>query len=70
MQKSAYVSLASFIIWSIISVIQLWLSVITVEVYWKLTGTLWFIIIASAITGLVYREYTEDAQMKKDGFID
>ncbi|HLD23501.1 MAG TPA: hypothetical protein VJA83_06115 [Sulfuricurvum sp.] len=70
MKKSAAAALGIFVVWVLLSIVQLWGSVFEVTTYWKLSVTLALVLIAVVVSGLIYREYIEEAHMKQDGYIE
>ena len=58
------------ILWSILSILQLWFSILNTDVFVKLTVTAGILLVIIVIVTLVIREYLSDKQLKKDGFLD
>ena len=70
MKYGSVVCTCLFILGVVISLIQLWFSPMSAELFWKLIITIAaFFIVALAIT-LVFKEYLSEKEMKKKGFID
>lgn len=70
MKTSALVALGLFIVWTLLSIVQLWGNVLESTIYWKITITIGMVAIAVVSGGLIYREYVEEEKMKKEGYID
>ena len=70
MKKSAMIALGIFVVWVGITIMQLWNEIFALDTYWKLTLTLGLILVAVVVGGLIYREYIEESDMRKEGYID
>jgi membrane protein implicated in regulation of membrane protease activity len=70
MKKSAIIALGIFVVWVGISILQLWNEMLDLDTYWKLTLTLGLVLVAVVAGGLIYREYIEESDMRKEGYID
>lgn len=70
MKYGSIVCTALFVMGVLLSLIQIWFSPLSAEIFWKLILTLGgFFIIALGIT-LVAKEYLSEKEMKKKGYID
>ena len=70
MKSGAIICTVLFVSAVLLSLVQMWFSIIEVELFWKLLITLGaFFIIALGIT-LVAKEYLSEKEMKKKGYID
>lgn len=70
MKYGSIVCTVLFVLGVILSIVQMWFSPLSSEIYWKTIITLGaFFIIALVIT-LVFKEYLSEKEMKKKGFID
>ncbi|RKG33993.1 hypothetical protein [Acinetobacter tianfuensis] len=56
--------------WALLSIMQLWLPVVSADVYWKLTVTAGILLSVIVLVTLAIREYITDKKLRKDGFID
>ncbi|HCK29381.1 hypothetical protein [Acinetobacter ursingii] len=58
------------ILWSVLAILQLWFSILDIDVFLKLTVTAGILLVIIVIVTLVIREYLSDKQLKKEGFLD
>lgn len=70
MKIASIVSGVVLALYVILLLAQLWGSVITWEIFIKLTITAGVIIVASFGLALLYREYIEEKSMKDDNYLD
>jgi hypothetical protein len=56
--------------WGIFTLTQLWLAVVSAEVFCKLTISAVILFALVAGVSLAWREYAEDRRQKRDGFLD
>ncbi|PKH02699.1 hypothetical protein CXF72_10260 [Psychromonas sp. MB-3u-54] len=70
MKGGAIICTALFVFAVLLSVVQMWFSIMEVAFFWKLLITIGaFFIIALGIT-LVSKEYLSEKEMKKKGYLD
>jgi hypothetical protein len=70
MRTGAIICLAIFVIWVAIALLQLWFSLLSAEIFLKLTLTASALFVVVLGISLVVREYVEEKKMKDDGYID
>jgi hypothetical protein len=70
MKNAATVSIILISVWAVLALLQLWIELLPVEVFFKLSIT--FLIVGSVAVGvsLIRKEYIDEQQMKRDKFID
>lgn len=70
MKGGAIVCTTLFVVAVLLSLVQMWFSIIETEMFWKLLITIGaFFIIALGVT-LVTKEYLSNKEMKKKGYLD
>jgi len=70
MKGGAIICTVLFVLAVLLSLVQMWFSLMEVELFWKLLITLGaFFIIALGIT-LVAKEYLSEKELKKKGYIN
>jgi hypothetical protein len=70
MKVGAIICLCIFVAWVILALLELWFSILSLEVFWKLTITAGALFIVVLGVALVLREYVEEKKLKDDGYID
>lgn len=70
MKIASYISLGLLALWTVISLLELWLDIMPMAIYWKFTITIALIGGGVILGALVIQEYISDKKMKKDGYID
>lgn len=70
MKYGSLVCTGLFILGVVLSLIQLWASPFSVELFWKLIVTIGAFFIVALVITLVFKEYLSEKEMKKKGFID
>ena len=63
-------SLTISVLWALLTIVQLWFSVLTSENFMKITISAAILVGVIVIVSLVVREYLSDKKLKKEGFID
>lgn len=58
------------VLWAALALMQLWFSLLTTEVFVKLTISAVVIVAAVLLVALGIREYLSDKELKSKGFID
>jgi hypothetical protein len=58
------------VLWSVLALFQLWLGVVSNEVFIKLTVSAGIIVGITIIVTLALREYLQDKDLKTKGFVD
>ena len=59
-----------FAIYAVMLLIQIWTEAMSWEIFFKWTITAGVIIVVTFGLALLYREYVEEKQMKKDKYLD
>jgi hypothetical protein len=57
-------------LWSVLALSQLWLGVVSNEVFLKITVSAAIVIGITVVVVLVLREYLQDKDLKAKGFVD
>ena len=70
MKNGAFICLFIFVTWVLIALLQLWFSLLSGELFWKLTLTAGALVIVVLVASLVIREYIEDKKLKDGGYLD
>lgn len=70
MRLAAYAAAFLIVGWSLLTVAQLWLGVLSAQDYWKVTLTVLILGGGIVLASLIVREYQRDERMKKDKFLD
>jgi multisubunit Na+/H+ antiporter MnhG subunit len=70
MKTASIITGAILFLYSILGLIQLWTSFMSWENFAKISITAAVIIIVAVGISLLYREYIETTEFKKDNFID
>lgn len=70
MRVAALISIISIIIWSTVSVLEIWFDIISSENYLKLSLSLFIIGISSLIVGIAHREYIKKKNLRDQGYIE
>ncbi|MFT6926707.1 MAG: hypothetical protein ACJAZP_002327 [Psychromonas sp.] len=70
MKGGAIICTALFVLAVLLSLVQMWFSIMETALFWKLLITLGaFFIVALGIT-LVCKEYLSEKELKKKGYLD
>lgn len=70
MKYGSIVCTVLFVFGVLLSLLQMWLTPLNPELFWKLLITIAaFFVVALGIT-LVFKEYLSEKEMKKKGYID
>jgi hypothetical protein len=64
------ICLAIVVLWSGLALLQLWFSLLAIEVFIKISISAIVIIAAVLLVSLGIREYLSDKELKAKGFID
>lgn len=70
MKYAVFSALAISILWALLAIAQLWFSLLSAEVFLKISISAGILVGIIIIATLVVREYLSEKQLKKDGFID
>lgn len=70
MKIGAIICLLIFVAWVLMALLQLWFSLFSLELFWKLTVTAGALFVVVLGIALVVREYVADKKLKEDGYID
>ncbi|CAG0996914.1 hypothetical protein MTYP_02614 [Methylophilaceae bacterium] len=70
MKIAAIISITVIIAWALLTILQVWIEVVSGAVYLKLSMTAGIIVIVSMVIGLAVKDYLSEKKMKDDGFID
>jgi membrane protein implicated in regulation of membrane protease activity len=70
MKIASIITAATLIMYVIVVLLQVWASVMSWATFIKLTITSVVLIVAVFGVALLYREYVEEKNMKRDGYID
>lgn len=70
MKLTVLICLVVLISWSVIALIQLWMTPFTAAFFVKFTITAAIIEVVTLIAGLAIREYLKEKQLKDQGYID
>jgi len=70
MKIGAIICLSIFVAWVFMSLLQLWFSILSSNMFWKLTITAGALFVVVLAISLVVREYIADKKLKEDGYID
>jgi hypothetical protein len=70
MKTASLVSIFLLVVYAVIAIAQVWLSILSSENFFKVTLTFAIVIVVTVIVALVRREYVDDKQMRKNGYID
>lgn len=70
MKLGVGICLLIVVLWTALALLQLWFSLLTTEVFIKLTISAIVIIAAVLLVALGIREYLSDKELKSKGFID
>ncbi|VFN04691.1 MAG: hypothetical protein BECKG1743D_GA0114223_112423 [Candidatus Kentron sp. G] len=67
---ASYTAIILIVVWSILTIAQLWEGFLSPDLYWKITFTV--ILLGGVIIGpaLIVREYLTENRLKKDKFVD
>ena len=58
------------VLWVLLAIADMWLDIMSAEIFIKLTVTLGLIAVLVLGIALVRREYVDEKQLKKDKYID
>jgi len=70
MKIASIITAATLIMYVVVVLLQVWASVMSWATFIKLTITSVVLIVAVFGVALLYREYVEEKNMKRDGYID
>ncbi|MCQ8104057.1 hypothetical protein NP590_08075 [Methylomonas sp. SURF-2] len=70
MKLGVGICLLIVVLWTALALLQLWFSLLTTEVFIKLTISAVVIVAAVLLVALGIREYLSDKELKSKGFID
>ena len=70
MKIASYTTIITVVLWAILSLAQLWIDIMPMAIYWKITITLAVIGGVVVLASLIAREYISEKEMKKEDFID
>lgn len=70
MRLGVIIALTVTVLWSVLALFQLWLGVVSNEVFIKLTVSAGILVGITVIVTLVLREYLQDKDLKTKGFVD
>lgn len=70
MKFASYIAIAVVALWSLMTLMQLWFTPFSADLYLKLTVTLVLLGGGIVTIALIFREYTSEKKLKEDKFID
>ena len=70
MKYGSIVCTALFVLGVVISLLQMWFSIMSAELYFKSIITISAFFVVSLVITLVSKEYLSEKEMKKKGYID
>lgn len=70
MKIAAIIAIISALLWSTISVIEIWTDIVSTDFYIKMTVSLTIISLASLFVGVAHREFLNKRNLKDEGYID
>ena len=70
MKNTSIICLTILVLWSVLALFQLWVTPLRAVTFVKISITAGVIDVIVLVIGLCRREYCEEKQMKKDGYID
>lgn len=70
MKKTVITSLIILTCWALLAIIQLWLTPMDALTFVKISATAAVLEVVILIAGLARREYCEERDLKKKGFLD
>ena len=70
MKYGSIVCTILFVLSVILTVVQVWFSPFSSEIFWKLLFTLGAFFVAALAITLVMREYFSERELKKKGYLD